>query len=479
MTDKLKSEQHTQLIEVEVDTSEVQQTHPITFQDNSSDAEQEQPISDAKPEHPIAEAITRYLHRARDIKWSCSVFTPAAAKIMKDRYSKAEEQMKGGQLLLASKEAIEQVHGMKDMLEAMRKIQRISYSRIPEVIETSLFLSLFTAFDAYTGELISALYERKPELFSKLNRQVELSEVLMARSIEDLKRTVLEDVIESFRRKSYIEQFAELEKSFGITLKAFNKWSAFVECTQRRNLLTHCGGVISEQYYNICLEEGYPKNDIPAIGSKLGLGSKYFLETCELMIEVGLKLGQSLWRKILPSEIAEADAHLHDTQYEALYNHNWARAKVFGEFAVKQREFSNELAKRLSLINYCIALKFSGDEENAKKELHKVDWTASINDFKLAEAILEDRFEDAASLMIIIGKSGVYISENGYHSWPLLHTFREKPEFMAAYEKIYGHAFVSKLKRSANAALTNASAKKNEVEIKSREDLSSELNDPS
>lgn len=408
--------------------------------------------------HPIAEAITRFLHSARDIKWSCRIFTPAAAEIMNGRYEKLVEQIKSGELLLASESAVDRVHGMKEMQEAMRKLERLKYSRIPQVIETSLFLSLFSAFDAYTGELLSAIYERKPELFDRLKRQVELVDVLTAGSIEDLKRSVLESEIENFRRKSYVDQFAELESTFGLTLKEFNRWSDFVECTQRRNLLTHCGGVVSAQYRKICKDEGCNEKDIPQLGTKLGLGPKYFLETCELMIEVGLKLGQTLWRKILPDDLAEADKHLHRAQYDALYSHNWTRAKVFSEFGVKQHKRSSEIERRLGIVNYCIALKFSGDDESAKIELNKIDWSASINDFRLAQAVLQDRFVDAASLMIRIGESGEMVTKEAYHIWPLFHKFRESSEFITTYEKIYGHPFVAELRRTADATLIDASA---------------------
>ena len=427
-------------------------------------------------ENQIAEAITRFLHRARDIKWSCKVFAPAAGLMMKDRYNKAIEEIESGKLLLASDDAVEKVHGMKKMQIAIRKLDRLGYSRIPEVIETSLFLNLFSAFDAYTGELLTAIYARKPELFGRLNRKVELVDVLTARSIEDLKRSVLEEEIEAFRRKSYVEQFAELESTFGLTLRKFEKWAEFVECTQRRNLLTHCGGVVSEQYQKICKVEGYPEEKISALGTKLELGPKYFLPTCELMIEVGLKLGQTLWRKILPSEIESADSHLQKTQYEALFSHNWDRAKIFGEFAVKQTKQSSEVDRRIAIVNYCIALKFSNEELSAKNELAKVDWSASTNDFKLAEAVLQDRFVDAATLMHKIGKKGELVVENSYHSWPLFHVFRERPEFLTAYEEVYGHPFVSELKRAADVALTDASVKENEIEARLLNNQSTEPN---
>ena len=186
----------------------------------------------------------------------------------------------------------------------------------------------------------------------------------------------------------------------------------FVECSQRRNLLTHCGGIVSEQYRAICKREGYPENKLAAIGDTIGLGAQYFLRTCELMIEVGLKLGQTLWRKLLPDELDTADNHLHSMQYEALRAAIWDRAKVFGEFAVGQRQMSTDVHRRLAIINYAIALKFSDEEAKAREVLARVDWSASNNDFRLAEAVLLDQFDDAAAIMRRIGKKGEYIRQD-------------------------------------------------------------------
>lgn len=163
--------------------------------------------SDSAIKNPIAEAITRFLHKSRDIKWSARTFIPAAGKMMQKRYDKAIEQLKNGELLLTSNQAVEHVHGIKEMQEAVRKLERLKYSHTHEIVESSLFLSLFSAFDEYTGELLSSIYERKPQLFDKLNRKVDLIDVLTANSIEDFKRSVLNDVIENFRRKSTSNNF--------------------------------------------------------------------------------------------------------------------------------------------------------------------------------------------------------------------------------------------------------------------------------
>lgn len=382
--------------------------------DEQSTDSNELGCSNVKETHPIAEAIDCFLHSARDTKWSYRIFGPAAAKLMSDRIEEAVGQIQRSDELLKSHNSFERIHGMKEMQKAIRKLKRLHYSRPPEVIDTSLFLSLFSKFDAYSGELLTAIYERKPELYGGLDISVKLIDVLNANSIGDFRRSVLEGEIENFRRKSYVEQFIDMEKRFKLPLREFNGWADFVECTQRRNLLTHCGGIVSGQYIKICKQEKYPEEKIPPLGSKLKLERQYVLATCELMIEVGLSLGQTLWRKIFPAELEVADEHLHRTQFDALESHNWGRAKVFGKFAVGQTKNSGEVDRRIRIINYCIALKFSGDEVTMLKELDKSDWSASINDFRLSEAVLRDQFKEAADIMLRIGKEGEMVNETAY-----------------------------------------------------------------
>lgn len=295
--------------------------------------------------HPTALTIDRFLHRARDIRFTARAFIPVAVQLMKARVADIKKQLQEGRALLSSDAEVEKVHGLKRFFDALPRIERLENSDVPAVVTSSLFLNLFSAFDAYTGELLCALYERKPELFKRLNRSVPFSEILEATSIEDVKRTVLNDEIESFRRKSYVDQFEHLEKTFDLGLKAFDHWATFVECSQRRNLLTHCGGVVSEQYRTICKREGCPENELAAVGETIGLEYGYLLSTCELMMEVGFKLGQTLWRKLLPDELATADLHLRQTQYEALRAALWDRTKVFGEFAVGLRQMSGDVAR--------------------------------------------------------------------------------------------------------------------------------------
>jgi hypothetical protein len=117
---------------------------------------------------------------------------------------------------------------------------------------------------------------------------------------------------------------------------------------------------------------------------------------------------------------------------------------------------SSDVRRRMAIINYAIALKFSGEEAKARLVLTTLDWSASNNDFRLAEAVLLDRFDDAAAIMRRIGKKGAFVRQESYHVWPLFRAFRQTHEFMNAYQEVFGYPFVIQLKRDVEIANANA-----------------------
>jgi hypothetical protein len=409
--------------------------------------------------HEIAQAINKFLHQIRDIEFCARNFIPAAAKIHKEQATKISQEIKDGRSILDEKDEKNYGIGANKILEAIRRAERLSSSRIPLVLESSLFLGMFSAFDTFTGDLLTAIYNKNPKLYLDLNRSVPVSEILKYESFEELKAITLQDEIETFRRQSYVEQFDDLEKRFGFkTLKAFEKWPDFVECGQRRNLMTHCDGTISEQYIKICKEQGYKFPKPVKIGDKLSLGAKYVLPSCELMMEVGLKLGQTIWRKCFPSkdEIKIADIHLKDVIYEFLQLERWKFAQVVGEFATTQQKYSDEAEHKIAIINYCIALKFDEKKDLLNKQL-SIDWSDSVLDLRLAETVLRDNFKLATEFMKKIGEKGEYIEETAYYRWPLFKEFRNSPEFKETYEIIYHHPFIDELQKVADKAQESVS----------------------
>jgi hypothetical protein len=249
------SERSSEVETAEVETAEVETAEVETAEAKTDQAEE---VPKMEKYHPIAYAIDTYLHRVRDCSFCAEVFIPLSRRLKKRSYQKLLSDFESAEAIFKrDHEEAEELAAINTIGAAVRKTVRLRKSNIEETLERSLFLKLFSSFDAFTGDLISAIYNNNPELYSNINREIKISEILKFSSFEEIKSEILQEEIENFRRKSYVDQFETLEKRFSINLKGFDRWKDFVECSQRRNLLTHCDGVISDQYIRLCKEAGY------------------------------------------------------------------------------------------------------------------------------------------------------------------------------------------------------------------------------
>lgn len=407
--------------------------------------------------HPIGAAIDKLIGTARDCRFAAKQFVPAAHLARKNQFADVIKRLEGDTKLLEIAGPAELPAIQKRLQEAIAMTGRIHRSRVAERVEMGLFLALFSAFDAFTGELLRGLFVGKPELYASLAGSIPIGDVLAAESLDSLKSQVLEEEIESIRRKSYVEQFSSLSSKFGVELTKFPNWPRFVECSQRRNLLTHCDGIVSEQYLSVCRAHGNDR-DLPKVGGQLELGAEYFLGSCELIIEVAVKLGQTLWRKVIPTQLEAADRHLMGALYAALENGQWRRARMIGEYGFGLKNVASEVSRRIVLINYAQALARDGESERAMTLIGGVDWSAASKDFKLACAVLRRDFVESAKWMRSIGVRGDFVNRTAYHTWPLFIELRESADFLAAYEAIYGHPYLEQLQADANRAQSDAAA---------------------
>ncbi|QDT36560.1 hypothetical protein [Stratiformator vulcanicus] len=411
-------------------------------------------VDDEEKKHPIEDAIDTALHRYRDIEAVSRLLVPAAAKLQKDIFQSANDVFETArkQIDEGGEEDCGDGNLAANLDDAMLVIDRVAEANLPRTLNVSLFLGLFSAFDAFTGNLLSAIYLRRPDLLESLNAEVPLSEILRFDTFDDLKKAVLADEIDAFRRKSYVEQFELLEKRFGLPLRSLESWSEFVEIGQRRNLITHCEGVVSKQYLQVCAKHGTEIQQDLMEGDQLSVSLGYLLRSCSVLYEVTLKLGQTLWRKVFPNEHHIANSHLIDPVYQSLQIERWDRAILISEFAGTVEGKANERDRRIRVINSAIAYRFSGNERRCEDVLSAEDWSAASKDFNLAVEVLRGNFEDAACLMTEIGKKGDLVTKSAYHTWPLFREFRRSGQFLTVYEKVFGSTFTAGMVQEAAEA---------------------------
>lgn len=398
------------------------------------------------------DVIDNFVHRILDTEECAKNFIQIAGKNYIERADKLKNDISEHltALELNDTEKSKKIIALKNLRKAIREIDRHNRSSPVATLEKSLFVSLFSAFDKYVGDLVSILYNANPDLYKNINREIPLSEALTYESIEALRDVMLNKEIESLRRKNYQDQVKDIEKKFSINLDKYNKWPDFIEMAQRRNLFTHCDGIISKQYIDVCKSNGYVFKDEPIVGEQLDIGAKYFYKSCLLITEIGVMLGQTLWRKVIPNDLSNADTQLNNLIFDFLHNESWAKAISLSKFALNLPNISNDQMERIFTVNYAIALKAINQNDQSTKILDKRDWSATSNEFKLAYNVLNGDFDTAKDLMIKVGKDSEMIPEIAYLDWPLFRDFRDSQDFFDAYEAVFEYKYSTKLKSLAD-----------------------------
>lgn len=309
-------------------------------------------------------------------------------------------------------------------------------------VPQTFLVALVSQYDAYIGNLLRSCFALKPEMLNASQRQLTYTELLALSDLNAARDQLIEKEVETVLRSSHADHFAWLEARLAMPLrKELSIWPTFIELTERRNLFVHCDGVISRQYIQVCKEHGVSSIATAKVGDLLDVDSKYFTAAYDCLFELGVKLGHVLWRKLQPEKLEEADDHLNTLAFDLLADTRYELANTLLEFACKTlKKHSSDIARRVFIINHCIALK------NLKKPeyialLDKEDWSACRDDFVLAVSVLKDDFDLASKLMVAIGRNGKP-ADVEYRTWPLFREFRKSDQFKRAFKKIFKKDFV-------------------------------------
>lgn len=327
------------------------------------------------------------------------------------------------------------------IVELMREMRKVNPHRPSRIIMKSLFLNIFSEFDSFLGMFLRYVFENKPEVLEKSEKQYSAQEIFAMGSIEKFKHEVIEKEIDTIIRKSYIEQFSTFESKFAIdSLKKFENWGKFVEVSQRRNIIMHCNGRVTNQYYencklHKCLEKGLSTDD------ELVITYEYLLDAINVVHEVGIKLLHVIWRKQFSDQREEADNALNSYIFRLLVDQNNTMAEVFGEFACKLGKYCDAATKGFFEVNYCIAMKRLGKQDEVIKFISQRDWSSVMSEYKLAKCILLDDYSDMSALMMKIGDKSDIFTKESYCDFPIFTFVHENEEFKKSFFEVFGIEF--------------------------------------
>jgi hypothetical protein len=313
------------------------------------------------------------------------------------------------------------------------------------------FVGLVSVYDAYLGKLLRQMFRNRPELLNASNRQLTYQQLNQFESVTDACEWVVEKEVEAVLRDSHVAHFQWLENKLAIPLrKDLAVWGSFVELTERRNLFVHTDGIVSSQYLQVCREQGAPLPDVLNVGDQLQVSPQYFQQSCDSIAEIGVKLGQVVWRKLLPGEKEKADESLLIVSYDALVMREYELAATLCHFACETLPMLSSAEFELMFrVNLAIAYRGLGRTKEALALVEKTDWSACADKFKLAAAVLREDWNTAAQIMKRVGAAGEPSKEQ-YGAWPLFKEFRKKDIFRTTFEAVFGEPF--RIRNVASAA---------------------------
>lgn len=325
----------------------------------------------------------------------------------------------------------------KELKTIIKRIERTELAAV--IFPQSMLVSLVSQYDYLIGQLIQFVYSVNPNLLNDSNSQISYKELFAYNDISAIKGKIIQDKVETILRKSHDDQLTDLQNLSGIkNLKGVSFWKEFIEITQRRNLLVHCKGCVSEQYVNECAKVGVAP--LPRQGENLSVDESYFDRAYCIFYTMGVLLSQVIIRHLLKKEnvIGEIDTVLNNIIYETLEEERYDLSVTLSEFALAD---STKHACRLDevyfILNYAQAYKWQGNQEKCNQILSAFDFSAMTSDILVAKYALENNIEGVIEHMRKAGSNSKVMTKDAYVSWVIFKEMREKTEFKEAYREIF------------------------------------------
>lgn len=298
-------------------------------------------------------------------------------------------------------------------------------------------IGVVSVFDAHLANLLRVVFTLHNEIVLTSDREIKFSELSEFASIEDVKNHIIAKDVEAIIRKSHHEQFTALETKFRIPLKDdLEVWPNFIELCERRNLLTHTGGVVSQQYLKVCEQHGY--KSVAKVGDRLVTDAEYFTQAVRIISEIGIKIAHVLWRKFASQEREKADTNLNQSCFDLIGVREYELAARILDLGVNVfRKHASDSTRRMMVVNLANARRLLGKKDEAKKILDKEDWTATSLNFQICVAAVREDITELCKLMKKDGRAGT-IGAQDYREWPVFREVRKDSAFKSTFEEVFG-----------------------------------------
>jgi len=333
------------------------------------------------------------------------------------------------------------IHGLTEevFIRLPSKRERIERAeRALAALPAALLMSAVATFDSNIADVVRDMLRLKPETFRAGSRTISLNEVLQAESIAEIREKFISDEIYEFSRGSHDEQIEYIEKNFNISIRSYwKRWPDFIEIFERRNLIAHGEKTFTKRYVSICLSNGR-KGSEKILGRPVKLTNKYIDQAADILLEFGILLVFSLWRKNFPSQEQKAFSNINHTAFKLIENKNYRVAIRVLDYALSlEKVNSEEATRKMMFVNLASAHRHVDDMQKCLDVLNSVDWSAASDEFKICVAALRDEHVAVIGLMKLVVNSD-RIKKTDFREWPVFDFIRDNEGFRAKFLEVFG-----------------------------------------
>ncbi|MBM6577880.1 hypothetical protein KCP91_15960 [Microvirga sp. SRT01] len=324
----------------------------------------------------------------------------------------------------------------------------------------AILLSIVATFDSQMSETVRTMLTVKSDKLRSGQRQVSLSSIMNASSLQEIIDEAVADEVYQFSRFGHDEQVKYIEENFDIEIrKSWKRWPDLIEVFETRNLVAHGEGTYTARYVSICTKHNHKGSD-KVLGKQIEITPRYLRQSLNTLFEFSVLLVFSLWRKHQSDDESEAFAALNEVVYELIAVGRGSVAIFISEYALSLKNTAMKEATRLRfVVNLASAQMHMKKEDLAERTLDKVDWTAAADDFKLCVAALRKDINEVVRLIPLV-KASRSVFADSFRTWPVFSFIKEDRKFQEAFEDAFGEPYT----RKTNQVIVDASAEIGDVD---------------
>lgn len=331
------------------------------------------------------------------------------------------------------------IYGVKrekiyDFQKTLKEFDRLSDG--VNTLPNAVIMALVSLFDAHFSLLIRSLIGKYPQQAGLGEKSIDMSLVLKAGSIDELKEAIIEDQIYHLMRGSHDDQIAFMER-FGRKIREAKDYPLFLEVFERRNLAAHGEGFANLRYVEKCKQYSVPKENCLKFGEPLNLDPWYLNESIDRLYEFGFLTAWWLWTKLETLEIETAYSKAVEISYDLLTEERYSLAeRIISSVLSRDERNLSEVQRRMLCLNRVIALK-SLENEEWKEESARFGWDAVDNRFRAAIAAIHEDCKAVCELMPQLTTDET-IGEDGFRNWPVFRWVRQSDEYQEKFFEVFG-----------------------------------------